>query len=232
MGPVVSGAEKTFQSALLRGSESLGLVLSREGVGRLVIHFRLLCKWADRVNLTTIRDPREMAELLYLDSAVLQRHLQSGTSLHDVGTGAGFPGLVVSALRPDVQVTLTEARRRKVSFLKQAAREMGITKGLKIVNRRLGWDDRSVEQRWPEVVSRAAFPPPEWIRLGAPLVADGGRLWICSGTPHPKVDDEDYTWLDDLKGSLPEGFSAGPVHDYLLPQSGRRRRLVTLIKSG
>ena len=228
----MSGAEKTFLGAFLKGCESLGLDLPREGIDRLVIHFRLLCKWADRVNLTTIRDPGEMAELLYLDSAVLQRHIPAGTRLHDVGTGAGFPGLIVSALRPDVQVTLTEARRKKVSFLRQAAREMGISKGLEILNRRLGWDAAAGKQRWPEVVSRAAFPPPEWIRLGAPLVADGGRLWICSGTPHPKVDDEDYGWLDDLEGSLPKGFSTGPVHEYLLPQSGRRRRLVTLLKNG
>lgn len=225
-------AEKTFLSVFGKGCERLGLDLPQEGVDRLAAHFRLLCKWADRVNLTTIRDPREMAELLYLDSAVLQKYIPAGSRMHDVGTGAGFPGLIVSALRPDVQVTLTEARRKKVSFLKQAAREMGISTGLEIINRRLGWEDTSDEQQWTEVVSRAAFPPPEWIRLGAPLVADGGRLWICSGTPHPEVDDGDNGLIGDLGDNLPEGFSAGPVHEYFLPQSGRRRRLVTLIKSG
>jgi 16S rRNA (guanine527-N7)-methyltransferase len=226
----VSDAEETFLGTLIGGSVGLGLDLPQEGIDRLLAHFRLLCKWADRVNLTTIRDPGEMAELLYLDSAVLQKHLVDGTRLHDVGTGAGFPGLVIAALRPDLQVTLTEARRKKVSFLKQAAREMGIS-SLEIRHQRLGWDDAGAGEQWPEVISRAAFPPPEWIRMGAPLVADGGRLWICSGTPHPKVDDEDYAWLDDLEGNLPKGFTPGPVHDYLLPKSGRHRRLVTLIKS-
>jgi len=227
----MNDAEKVFLGAFLKGAEVLGLDLPREGIDRLVIHYRLLCKWADRVNLTTIRDPQKMAELLYLDSAVLQGHIPAGNRLHDVGTGAGFPGLVVAALRPDVRVTLTEARRKKVSFLKQAAREMGISDGLEIINRRLGWDGAGGEGLWPEVVSRAAFPPPEWIRLGALLVADGGRLWICSGTPHPEVEDEDYGWLDDLEGNLPKGFTPGPVHEYLLPQSGRQRRLVTLVKS-
>lgn len=227
----MSGAEKTFLSMFRGGSESLGLDLANQGVDSLLVHFRLLCKWADRVNLTTIRDPGEMAELLYLDSAVLQKHLPEGTRLHDVGTGAGFPGLVVAALRPDLKVTLTEARRKKVSFLKQAAREMGLS-SLDIRHQRLGWDDAGMGEQWPEVVSRAAFPPPEWIRMGAPLVAAGGRLWICSGTPHPKVDDEDYAWMDDLEGNLPKGFKPGPVHDYILPKSGRQRRLVTLIKSG
>jgi len=227
----VKSAEETFLSVLGLGAESLDLDLPQEGIDRLLIHSRLLCKWADRVNLTTIRDPGEMAELLYLDSAVLQKHLPAGTRLHDVGTGAGFPGLVIAALRPDISVTLTEARRKKVSFLKQAGREMGVL-SLKVRNRRLGWDEGGRGEQWPEVVSRAAFPPPEWISLGAPLVATGGRLWICSGTPHPKVDDEDYAWLGDLKDNLPKGFSPGPVHEYLLPKSGRRRRLVTVHNCG
>ncbi|MFC1654813.1 16S rRNA (guanine(527)-N(7))-methyltransferase RsmG [Myxococcota bacterium] len=226
-------AEETFQRRLREGAEQLGIEMPKEGVARLLIHFRLLSKWADRVNLTTVRDPEGMAELLYLDSAVLQKHIGAGSRLHDVGTGAGFPGMVVRALRPDLRVTLTEARRKKVSFLKQAAREMGLTEGLEIRHQRLGWDAGADRELWPEVVSRAAFPPSEWIRLGAPLVAPGGRLWVCSGPPHPEVDDAgEEGVLKDLDDCLPEGFSQGPIHDYRLPACGRRRLLVTLVRSG
>ena len=228
----MSRAEETFQRRLREGAELLGLEMSEEVVSRLLIHFRLLCKWADRVNLTTVRDPEGMAELLYLDSAVLQKHIVDGSRLHDVGTGAGFPGMVVRALRPGVRVTLTEARRKKVSFLKQAAREMGLAEGLEIRHQRLGWDDTTDRDLWPEVVSRAAFPPAEWIRLGAPLVAPGGRLWICTGQPHPEVEKGEEGGIENLEEYLPEGFSQGPIHDYRLPVCGRRRLLVTLIRSG
>jgi 16S rRNA (guanine527-N7)-methyltransferase len=228
----LSGAEETFLSVLREGDEQLGLDMPEEGISRLLAHFRLLCKWAERVNLTTVRDPGQMAELLYLDSAVLSKHIPRGTRLHDVGTGAGFPGLIVLALRPDLGVTLTEARRKKVSFLKQAAREMGLFEGLDIRNQRIGWEGASATEQWPEVVSRAAFPPPEWVRMGAPLVAPGGRLWICSGTPHPEVDDDTEGELKELGNWLPEGFSPGPVHAYHLPKSRRRRLLATVIRGG
>jgi 16S rRNA (guanine527-N7)-methyltransferase len=217
---------------LTGGAGQLGLDLSEEGISRLLCHYRLLDRWADRVNLTTIRDPGQMAELLYLDSAMLGKHIQADARLHDVGTGAGFPGLVLKALHPDLHVTLTEARRKKVTFLKQAARDMGLTQGLQIHHRRLGWDGTDDGELWPEVVSRAAFPPPEWIRLGAPLVALGGRLWICSGTPHPEVADEGDDCLEEMKDWPPDGFSLGSVHSYRLPKTGRRRRLVTLLKDG
>jgi hypothetical protein len=55
-------------------------------------------------------------------------------------------------------------------------------------------------------------------------------LWICSGTPHPDVDDEDDASVNELDDRLPKGFSPGPAHTYLLPKCGRMRRLVTLLK--
>jgi 16S rRNA (guanine527-N7)-methyltransferase len=224
----MSQAEETFLRVFREGAEQLGLGVPEDGISGLLIHFRLLCKWADRVNLTTVRDPEGMAELLYLDSAVLGQQIGAGARLHDVGTGAGFPGMVIRALRPDLKVTLTEARRKKVSFLRQAAREMGLSDGLEIRHQRLGWDDKGGEQ-WQEVVSRAAFPPKEWIRLGAPLVAPEGRLWVCSGSPHQEGEEDG---LEELAGSLPEGFSLGPVHAYQLPVCGRPRLLVPLLRDG
>jgi 16S rRNA (guanine527-N7)-methyltransferase len=222
----VSTQERTFLRRLGEGCAHLGVELKEDGVLRLRIHFRLLGKWADRVNLTTVRDPGEMAELLYLDSAILLRYLQTGTRLHDVGTGAGFPGLVLKALRPDLQVTLTEARRKKVSFLRQAAREMNLKEGICIRHRRLGWEPGDEPERWPDMVSRAAFPPLEWVRQGAPMVAVGGRLWICSGQPHGEVSGELDRVLSGLEGALPEGYELEEVQNYRLPFCGRIRWLI------
>jgi 16S rRNA G527 N7-methylase RsmG len=133
--------------------------------------------------------------------------------------------LILKALRPELEVTLTEARRKKVSFLKQAAREMDLNAGLDIRHQRVGWDTRRAEY-WPEVVSRAAFPPAEWIRHGSQLVAPGGRLWIFSG--QPQGEDELGDPAEDLKAVMPDGFRLGPAHAYRLPFCGRQRRLVSV----
>lgn len=221
-------SEQNFMNLLREGSTRLGIEISEDGFTRLLLHFRLLCKWADRVNLTTVRDPGDMAELLYLDSAVLQNFLGTGSRLHDVGTGAGFPGLVLKALVPDLRVTLTEARRKKVSFLRQAAREMNLLEGLEVRHRRLGWEPEAGREQWPEVISRAAFPPREWIRQGAKLVAPGGRLWICSGQPHGEGPDGLDRVVADLQGELPGGFELEPIQAYRLPFCGRNRLLAPI----
>lgn len=218
-----------FEDLLLRGAARLDLDLSPEGIAQLVIHRDLLRRWAAKVNLTTVLDDRGMAERLYLDSALVAKFLEPEASLHDVGSGAGFPGLVLKVLLPELSVTLTEARRKRVSFLKQAAREMGLGPGLDIRWQRLGWgsDQPSPdgpEETWQEVISRASFPPEIWLEAGAGLVAVGGRLWIMAGQPHGPPDQP-----PDLALSIPVAeFELDRSVRYQLPFCGLQRWLIGL----
>lgn len=221
-----------FSDALQQGGRAMGLEFEPAALERLAVHQRLLLRWADKVNLTTVREPRAMAERLYLDSAVLVPALDAGARVHDVGSGAGFPGLVIKALRPELVLTLTEARRKRVSFLRQAARAMGLGSGIEIRWQRLGWEtggrepqpgDRT-EPIWDEVVSRATLPPPLWVEQGSRLVAPGGRLWIMAGQPHGSGDAR----ADWRAAGLPAGFSLEREQRYRLPFCGLERWLVAL----
>ena len=211
-----SDPDALFLETLVEGAAGLGIDLCGEGIDKIQAHRQVLMKWARKMNLTTVRDPEGMAELLYLDSMMLLPQLGPGCFLHDIGTGAGFPGLVVKACRTEARVVLTEARQKKVSFLRQAAREMQLSEGLEILCRRLGHD--SIEAGgWSDVVSRAAIPPAEWIRMGGPLVDRGGRLWIFLGQP------EELTSLDkDPQFEIADKIS------YHLPRTAKDRLLVSL----
>jgi 16S rRNA (guanine527-N7)-methyltransferase len=214
-----------FEDSLLEGAERLGIELSPEGVQRLLAHRRVLLHWAPRDNLTTLLEAFDMAERLYLDSAICASQLMSSHALHDVGAGAGFPGLVLKALLPGLEVTLTEARRKRVSFLRQAAREMELEEGLSIRWARLGWEDKSSPSQelglTQELISRATFPPETWIQQGACLVAPGGRLWLMAGQPHGSGDAA-LTW----ERAVPSGFELESVQAYRLPFCGLERWLV------
>jgi 16S rRNA (guanine527-N7)-methyltransferase len=217
---------EVFERHLRRGAEAMGIGLPADGIRRLTAHQRLLSKWVQRVNLTTVTDPEAMAERLYLDSAVVVAHLPPDARVHDVGSGAGFPGLVIKALLPQAQVTLTEARHKKVSFLRQAAREMGIGEGLEIRHQRVVPREPADGAVWDEVLSRAAFPVEAWIEVGAPMVGPGGRLWIFSGQPHG--DAEDLPSLEAFRMSAAAGFEVDSEVGYRLPFTGRHRSLVAL----
>lgn len=88
-------------------------------------HYRLLCKWNKRINLTRIRSVREAVQFHYCESLFLAYWLPKGElRIADVGSGAGFPGIPVAVLRPDCTVDLIESHQRKAAFLREACREL------------------------------------------------------------------------------------------------------------
>ncbi len=206
-----------------------------DAIQRINIHKKLLVKWAAKVNLTTVLQDREMADRLYLDSAILLPGISSDRIVCDVGSGAGFPGLVLKAIRPELDVTLIEARRKRVSFLKTASREMGLENGLTIKWSRLGWDHMSSQDEenesdtgfyWDEVVSRATFPPDIWLETGKSILAKGGRIWVMAGQPHAQGDDA----LDWEKEAEKNHLFLERKQEYNLPFCGKKRWLVSFIK--
>ena len=99
-------------------------------------YIRILLTWNEKINLTAIRDPleilyRHFCESMYAADAV---PLEKGR-LADVGSGAGFPGLPLKILRPDLQVFLVESNIKKVTFLAEVIRELGLT-GAQVLSRR------------------------------------------------------------------------------------------------
>jgi 16S rRNA (guanine527-N7)-methyltransferase len=98
--------------------------------GQLLVYLELLTKWNARTNLTAIREPEEMVRRHFGESLFAGVHLSprlgKGASLLDFGSGAGFPGLPIQLLRPDLKVTLAESQGKKATFLREAIRLLGL----------------------------------------------------------------------------------------------------------
>ena len=129
MAPIQNGREQ-----FLRGMRELGVDVSRETQGQLDALVETLVRWQKAINLvgrTTIED---VWGRHVLDSAQLSPLIPDGAkSLADLGSGGGFPGLVVAALRPDLDMTLIEVDARKVAFLGEAGRRMALKKPPRVV---------------------------------------------------------------------------------------------------
>jgi 16S rRNA (guanine527-N7)-methyltransferase len=96
-------------------------------VSRLSLYLELLLKWNARTNLTAIRDPEEIVRRHFGESLFAGQHLAPETNtLLDFGSGAGFPGLPIAILRPDIVVTLAESQNKKASFLREVVRTLGL----------------------------------------------------------------------------------------------------------
>jgi 16S rRNA (guanine527-N7)-methyltransferase len=194
-----------------QGAAQIGVRLSPDQLKQLGRHVDLMLKWNKSINLTAITDPDEVVEKHVLDSLAVVPVLPSG-SLLDAGTGAGFPGIPLAVVRPELEVALVDSVQKKVAFLKNTLAELRLPKAKAYAVRLEGNPSREELPRVHAAVARAFAAPEEWLRLAQHYVLPGG-LAICMLGPADRVPEK----LDDL--ALVQELR------YALPLSGAQRRL-------
>jgi 16S rRNA (guanine527-N7)-methyltransferase len=108
-------------------NESDSPPLGEEKTNQFITYLTLLQKWSARTNLTAIRDEEGILSRHFLESILCARLLVPGLhTLLDFGSGAGFPGLPIAILHPEIAVTLAESQHKKAAFLREAIRTLGV----------------------------------------------------------------------------------------------------------
>lgn len=143
-----------------------------------------LVEWNQRINLTAIRDPEEVRVKHFLDSlSCLQATGDlSGQQVVDVGTGAGFPGLPLKIVVPEMRLTLVESVAKKTAFLEHVVQVLGL-EGVKVVAARaeeLG-QDLAYRETFDWGIARALAPMPVLAEYLLPLVRVGGKMLAQKG---------------------------------------------------
>jgi 16S rRNA (guanine527-N7)-methyltransferase len=105
--------------------EPFGLDLTPTQATQTLSYFHLLLRWNEKINLTAIRNEAECVTRHFGESLYVSRHLQLHGTLLDIGSGAGFPGLALKIVFPELSITLLEPVTKKRAFLKEAARVCG-----------------------------------------------------------------------------------------------------------
>ena len=130
----------------------------------------LLSQWSKALNLTAIKDINDIINLHIIDSALISP-LLLGKSIADVGTGAGFPGLVIAILNEDKQFTLIDSVAKKLSFVRTACVQLEI-KNVNIINKRC--EDIEIDTPFDCIVSRAFAPLDRMVSWCLPLLKQDG----------------------------------------------------------
>ncbi len=155
----------------------MGQELAEESIEKFA---RLLCeleRWNARINLTAIREPREMISGHLLDSLAI-RPLIHGKSLIDIGTGAGFPGLPIAITEPGLTVELLDSNARKIGFVQHVIGELDISNATAVRSRA---ENYAPGKRFDTVIARALASIPRLIELGGHLLAEKGVMLALKG---------------------------------------------------
>ncbi|WP_322528405.1 16S rRNA (guanine(527)-N(7))-methyltransferase RsmG [Salinicola sp. LHM] len=162
------------------GLAALNIEIDRRQRERLLSLLALLHKWNRAYNLTAVRSPEAMVSRHLLDSASVAFAV-SGPTLLDVGSGPGFPGLVLAILDPGLQVTLLDSNGKKVRFQRQAVMELGLD-NVRSEQVRVEAFDATFDQ----IISRAFASLGDFIGLTEPLLAEGGEWLAMKGGLEPR----------------------------------------------
>jgi 16S rRNA (guanine527-N7)-methyltransferase len=203
---------------------AFGMALSGDQLDLFEIYLRELIRWNERMNLTGVRGPDRMVTELFLDSLVPSPRIPGNTTLLDAGSGAGFPGLPLKILDPTREVHLLEPRAKRVSFLRQVIRVLGLT-GIKVIQDRIGEGAPLSPEGYPVVTVRAFAPFPHAVRQCSPLLCSGGMLVGYLGEHGPEEIASAQEAAEE------EGVQVEEVLPYTLPGKKGRRHIAILRKA-
>ena len=162
---------------IAEGAAALGCELSAGQAGQLARLLGELERWNRRINLTAVRDPDAMVAAHVLDSLAVRPFLR-GPRVLDIGTGAGFPGLPLAVVEPDLQFTLLDSVGKKIRFVEHAIREIGLANAKAVTARA---EDYAPGSRFDTVIARALAALPRLVGLAGHLVGEDGQLLALKG---------------------------------------------------
>jgi len=190
-----------------------------DGAGeRLLRYSKLILRYRDTARLTSLRSRKQIEEVLIAESLQLLRLLSPGekTTVADVGTGAGIPGIVLAIAEPALELTLFERSARKAAFLRIALAELGLAE-VEVVQEDVSRLPQGLYS-FEVVVSRGAAPLPRLLGLAAKLLAEGGCLLGFTSEEGRRR----------MAAQLAPGFQPDKMVDYRL--SGGRRGLIYALR--
>ena len=180
---------------------------------QLIQLVQLLHKWNKAYNLTSVRDPLEMLVKHILDSIVVSSYLQ-GDRFIDVGTGPGLPGLPLAIINPTKQFVLLDSLGKRISFIRNAVRELGLTNVEPVLSR---VEEYQSEQKFDGVLSRAFASLKDMTDWCHHLPKQDGYFYALKGIYH-----------EDEVQELDKKFEVKDVITLNVPELVGERHLIVL----
>lgn len=217
-----------FLSELARAAELYGVELTEEQMEQFGIYYRLLIEWNEKMNLTAITEPKEVAVKHMIDSlsAWDGTRMAERASLVDVGTGAGFPGLPLKIFRPKLHLTLLDSLHKRVTFLQTVVQEIGLS-DVACIHARAeeAARNKAYREQFDIAVSRAVARLPILAEYCLPFVKKGGLFVALKGMRYQEEAEEAKRAVKLLGGA---GAECVPVK---LPELEDKRAVIYIKKT-
>jgi len=190
--------EAENKNLLVQGGKTFGIDLDEKAIEAFELYLKELVKWNQKINLTAIRSEKGIVLKHFLDSLSASPHLPKLSSILDIGSGPGFPGIPLKIVEPNLAMTLIDSVRKKVDFQMHIIRMLGL-KGIEAIHGRV--QDKGILQslggRFDITLSRAFSDLRTFLVLSLPLLKEEGMAIAMKGT----VDHKEIELLAEAEGA-------------------------------
>ena len=181
-------------------------------------YLHLLLKWNEKLNLTSLSEPKRIIDELIIDSLFLVPYIEDSKSILDIGAGAGFPSIPLKIASKDKQFTLCDSIKKRTDFLKEVVRQLGL-RDMTVLKKTVTPDEPV--GIFDTIVSRGTMTIDRFINIAFQNLKPGGKILLPKGA-------EVHAEIDAAMPEIEKNKMTVTVHAYTLPYSKRRRAIVVI----
>ena len=185
----------TPDELLKKGLNEIGFLYSEDQIDAFMTFLHELKKWNRVYSLTALKTDEDIIIKHFLDSILYLKIIPAKAfKAADAGTGAGFPGIPIKIIRPELDMTLIESSRKKSVFLRHIIRVLKLNR-ISVLNNRIETLGKGYEKTYDVIVSRATFKIKDFLKQACPYVKEDGCLVLSKG---PNIFGEETNFLNEL----------------------------------
>lgn len=200
---------KDIRELLIQQAQTLGWKVTPRQAERFQLYMELLLEWNEKMNLTSITEPEQVVEKHFLDSMTLLAwgKLKEKARVIDVGTGAGFPGIPLKIMRPDIDLTLLDGTQKRLNFLGEVCKALHISATRVHKRAEEAGLDKTMRERFDLATARAVAGLPVLAEYCLPLVKMKGMFLAMKGPGAQEELAEAQNALEILGSGEPQVLS-------------------------
>lgn len=216
---------KEFKEELKKYLIELNIDLKEKQIKQLYDYMNLLIEWNKKINLTAIIEPKEIILKHFVDSLTISKYINEKSTLIDVGTGAGFPGIPLKILRDDINITLVDSLNKRIKFLDEVIKKLNLD-NIKTVHGRAEEIGRNKEYRekFDYATSRAVANISTLSEYLIPLIKNNGQCIYMKGTDLDEELEKGKKAISVLGGNIVN------KEEFELPYSDIKRTIIIIEK--
>lgn len=217
--------KKIFNRELFEKVQKLNIYINNDKIQKFHIYMELLLEWNKILNLTAITDEDEIILKHFVDSLTVLKYINEYDKIIDVGTGAGFPGIPIAIMMPNVKITLLDSLNKRINFLNEVIRELDL-KNVETIHSRSEdcGKDMLYREKYDVSIARAVANLSTLSEYLLPFVKIDGKMICMKGS---EIDEE----LKNAEYAIRElGGEFALKDEFELPDSDIKRNIIIVKK--